>query len=107
LLLASSPGACAGSTSPPPPAASFAHRRAKAPVSAGAPRALIADLFEALDDERLGGIVKGAIAQRIAKTEVAPLLGAALASAIEDNRHVPMLEAAIRALSRALDATNR
>jgi uncharacterized membrane-anchored protein YjiN (DUF445 family) len=48
--------------------------------------------------------VKGAISARIAKTEVAPLLGAALASAIEDKRHVPMLEAAINALSRALDA---
>ncbi|WP_426265654.1 DUF445 domain-containing protein [Sphingomonas sp. LHG3443-2] len=72
-------------------------------IRRGASR-LIADLFEALDDERLGGIVKGAISQRIAKTEVSPLLGAALASAIEDNRHVPMLEAAIRALSRALDA---
>lgn len=72
-------------------------------IRRGASR-LIADLFEALDDERLGGIVKGAISQRLTKTEVSPLLGAALASAIEDNRHVPMLEAAIRALSRALDA---
>ncbi|NJC05260.1 uncharacterized membrane-anchored protein YjiN (DUF445 family) [Sphingomonas kaistensis] len=72
-------------------------------IRRGASR-LIADLFESLDDERLGGIVKGAISQRLAKTEVSPLLGAALASAIEDNRHVPMLEAAIRALSRALDA---
>jgi uncharacterized membrane-anchored protein YjiN (DUF445 family) len=72
-------------------------------IRRGASR-LIADLFEALDDERLGGIVKGAISARLARTEVAPLLGAALASAIEDNRHVPMLEAAIRALSRALDA---
>ncbi|WP_338501266.1 DUF445 domain-containing protein [Sphingomonas kaistensis] len=72
-------------------------------IRRGASR-LIADLFEALDDERLGGIVKGAISQRLAKTEISPLLGAALASAIEDNRHVPMLEAAIRALSHALDA---
>lgn len=72
-------------------------------IRRGASR-LIADLFEGLDDERLGGIVKGAISARLAKTEVSPLLGAALASAIEDNRHVPMLEAAIRALARALDA---
>ncbi|GAA4010815.1 DUF445 domain-containing protein [Sphingomonas swuensis] len=72
-------------------------------IRRGASR-LIADLFEALDDERLGGIVKGAISAKIARTEVAPLLGAALASAIEDNRHVPMLEAAIKVLSRALDA---
>lgn len=72
-------------------------------IRRGASR-LIADLFEALDDERLGGIVKGAIAARIARTEVSPLLGAALASAIEDNRHVPMLEAGIRTLARALEA---
>ncbi|HEX2804368.1 MAG TPA: DUF445 domain-containing protein [Sphingomicrobium sp.] len=65
---------------------------------------LIADIFEGLDDERLGGIVKGAIAQRIEKMEVAPLLGHALASAINEDRHVPMLEAAIRWMARALDA---
>src|SRR5678816_1204344 len=39
---------------------------------------LIADIFEGLDDERLGGIVKGAIASRIEKMEVAPLLGLSL-----------------------------
>jgi uncharacterized membrane-anchored protein YjiN (DUF445 family) len=65
---------------------------------------LIADIFEGLDDERLGGIVKGAIAARIQKMEVAPLLGHALASAINEDRHVPMLEAAIRWMARALDA---
>ena len=65
---------------------------------------LIADIFEGLDDERLGGIVKGAIAGRIEKMEVAPLLGHALASAINEDRHVPMLEAAIRWMARALDA---
>jgi uncharacterized membrane-anchored protein YjiN (DUF445 family) len=36
--------------------------------------------------------------------EVAPLLGHALASAINEDRHVPMLEAAIRWTARALDA---
>ncbi|HET9810660.1 MAG TPA: DUF445 family protein, partial [Sphingomicrobium sp.] len=61
---------------------------------------LIADIFEGLDDERLGGIVKGAIASRIQKMEVAPLLGHALASAINEDRHVPMLEAAIRWMAR-------
>ena len=65
---------------------------------------LIADIFEGLDDERLGGIVKGAIAARVQKMEVSPLLGHALASAINDDLHVPMLEAAIRWLARALDA---
>ncbi|HEU0309746.1 MAG TPA: DUF445 domain-containing protein [Sphingomicrobium sp.] len=65
---------------------------------------LIADLFESLDDERLGGLVKSSIANRIRKMEVSPLLGHALASAINEERHVPMLEAAIRWTARALDA---
>ena len=72
-------------------------------IRAGASR-LIADIFESLDDERLGGIVKGAIASRLRKAEVSPLLGHALASAINEDRHVPMLEAAIRWTARALDA---
>jgi uncharacterized membrane-anchored protein YjiN (DUF445 family) len=72
-------------------------------IRAGASR-LIADIFESLDDERLGGIVKGAISTRIRKMEVSPLLGHALASAINEDRHVPMLEAAIRWTARALEA---
>src|SRR5919112_1925667 len=72
-------------------------------IRAGASR-LIADVFESLDDERLGGIVKGAISSRLRAMEVSPLLGHALASAINEDRHVPMLEAAIRWMARALDA---
>ena len=72
-------------------------------IRAGASR-LIADIFESLDDERLGGIVKTAIASRLRTMEVSPLLGHALASAINDDRHVPMLEAAIRWMARALEA---
>ncbi len=72
-------------------------------IRAGASR-LIADIFEGLDDERLGGIVKGAISSRLRKMEVSPLLGHALASAINEDRHVPMLEAGIRWMARALDA---
>jgi uncharacterized membrane-anchored protein YjiN (DUF445 family) len=72
-------------------------------IRAGASR-LIADVFESLDDERLGGIVKGSVSSRIRSLEVSPLLGHALASAIDDNRHVPMLEAAIRWMAKALDA---
>jgi len=72
-------------------------------IRGGASR-LIADIFESLDDERLGGIVKGAIASRLRKMEVSPLLGHALASAINEDRHVPMLEAGIRWMARALDA---
>src|SRR3954467_11048952 len=72
-------------------------------IRAGASR-LIADIFEGLDDERLGGIVKSSISGRLRKMDVSPLLGHALASAINEDRHVPMLEAAIRWTARALDA---
>jgi len=72
-------------------------------IRAGASR-LIADMFESLDDERLGGIVKSAISSRLRRSEISPLLGHALASAINEDRHVPMLEAAIRWMARALDA---
>jgi uncharacterized membrane-anchored protein YjiN (DUF445 family) len=75
-------------------------------IRAGASR-LIADIFESLGDERLGGIVKGAISTRLRKMELSPLLGHALASAINEERHVPMLEAAIRWTARALDANEQ
>ncbi len=71
-------------------------------IRQGASR-LLADLFESLDDERLGGLVKSAVSTRIRRMEVSPLLGHALASAINEDRHVPMLEAAIRWTARALD----
>jgi len=72
-------------------------------IRQGASR-LIGDIFESLDDERLGGIVKGAVSSRLRRMEVAPLIGHALASAINEDRHVPMLEATIRWLARTLDA---
>src|SRR5690348_5988273 len=75
-------------------------------IRAGASR-LIADIFESLDDERLGGIVKGAISSRLRTMEISPLVGHALASAINEDRHVPMLEAAIRWTARALDANEQ
>src|SRR3954464_2843395 len=75
-------------------------------IRPGASR-LIADIFESLDDERLGGIVKGAISSRLRSMEVSPLLGHALASAIHEDRHVPMLEAAIRWTARARDANEQ
>jgi uncharacterized membrane-anchored protein YjiN (DUF445 family) len=80
-----------------------AGEEAKSRIRQGASR-LIADIFEGLDDERLGGIFKGAIASRLRAMEISPLLGHALASAINEDRHVPMLEAAIRWMARALNA---
>jgi len=80
-----------------------ASEEAKSRIRQGASR-LIADMFESLDDERLGGIFKAAISSRLRSMEISPLLGHALASAINEDRHVPMLEASIRWMARALDA---
>ncbi|HEY0446951.1 MAG TPA: DUF445 domain-containing protein [Allosphingosinicella sp.] len=65
---------------------------------------LIADVLEALDEERLGGMVKGAVALRMQSLEVSPLLGQTLDSAIGTERHVPMLDGIITWAGRTLDA---
>jgi uncharacterized membrane-anchored protein YjiN (DUF445 family) len=65
---------------------------------------LIADLLEALDQERLGGMVKSAVSQRLKSLEVSPLAGQALEAAITDERHVPILDSAVTWVGRTLDA---
>ena len=71
-------------------------------MRAGASR-LIAEAFEGLDDERLGGIAKSAIANRLKKMEIAPVIGRALAVAINEDRHLPAMEKGIAYLANALD----
>ncbi len=70
-------------------------------LGTGASR-LAADLLESLDQERLGGMVKGAIAVRLRAVEIAPLFGKALEAAIASDRHLPMLDGMIRWASRIL-----
>ncbi|HLL59943.1 MAG TPA: DUF445 domain-containing protein [Allosphingosinicella sp.] len=65
---------------------------------------LIADVLEALDQERLGGMVKGAVAARMRSLEVSPLLGQTLEAAIDENRHVPLLDSLVTWVGRTLDA---
>jgi uncharacterized membrane-anchored protein YjiN (DUF445 family) len=72
-------------------------------VREGASR-LLADMLEALDEDRLGGMVKGAIANRLRSTEVAPLVGRTLAATISDDRHIPLLDNLVAWAGRALDA---
>ncbi len=45
---------------------------------------IIADGLGALDQQRLGGIVKSAIADRLRELDVAPLLGQALQAALAE-----------------------
>ncbi len=56
---------------------------------------LLADILEALDDNRLGGMAKSAIANRIRALEVSPLLGQSLEAAMAEGRHVPLLDGII------------
>ncbi|MFN3943421.1 MAG: DUF445 domain-containing protein [Allosphingosinicella sp.] len=65
---------------------------------------LVADILEALDEERLGGMVKGAVANRMRAMEVSPLAGQSLEAAITEERHVPLLDGIITWAGRTLDA---
>ncbi len=67
---------------------------------------LAADMLGALDPERLGGMVKGAISTRIGELDLAPLLGQALAAAINEGRHRPLLDGIVRWGAKLLDSND-
>ncbi|MET0252008.1 MAG: DUF445 domain-containing protein [Novosphingobium sp.] len=64
---------------------------------------LVGDVLESLDQEKLGGIVKGALRHQLERVELAPLLGQLLGAAIADNRHMPLFEDFIRWAGAALE----
>ena len=65
---------------------------------------LLASLLESLDEERLGGMVKSAVASRLRTLDVSPLLGKTLEAAITEERHVPMLDSIVTWAGRTLDS---
>ncbi len=65
---------------------------------------LMGDIIAALDDERLGGVAKGAIRKQLEKLDIAPLLGQLLTAMIKQRRHVPVLDGIIKWASKTLDA---
>jgi len=67
---------------------------------------LAADILEALDQERLGGMVKGAMAQRLRAMNLAPLIGQALEAAMRDGRHAPVMDGIILWADRTLEAND-
>ncbi|WP_340265580.1 DUF445 domain-containing protein [Sphingobium mellinum] len=67
---------------------------------------LAADMLEALDQERLGGMAKTAIAQRLRSISLAPLIGQAIEAAMRDGRHAPVMDAMIHWADRALEAND-
>jgi hypothetical protein len=70
-------------------------------IGTGASR-LAADVLESLDQERLGGMAKGAIAARLRAIDIAPLFGQALGAAIAKQRHLPLLDGMIRWAAKML-----
>lgn len=68
---------------------------------------LAADLLDALDQERLGGMVKAALAQRLKGLDAAPLLGQALEAAMKDGRHRPVMDGIIGWAGRTLEANDQ
>ena len=65
---------------------------------------LAADILESLNQERLGGMVKGAVAQRLVALNLGPLIGQALEAAMRDGRHRPVLDAMIGWAAKTLAA---
>jgi uncharacterized membrane-anchored protein YjiN (DUF445 family) len=68
---------------------------------------LAVEWLTAFDPERLGGMVKATIGQQLRRTEVAPLIGQALAAAIAENRHVPLIDGIVRWAGRTLAANEQ
>jgi uncharacterized membrane-anchored protein YjiN (DUF445 family) len=65
---------------------------------------LMGDIISALDDERLGGIAKGAVRKQLEKLDVAPLLGQLLGAMIKERRHLPLMDSMISWASKTLEA---
>lgn len=65
---------------------------------------LVADVMEALDPERLGGMIKDMIDRRLRALDLAPMLGQALQAAIAKDRHLPLIDGLIRWAARTLEA---
>jgi uncharacterized membrane-anchored protein YjiN (DUF445 family) len=65
---------------------------------------IVADLMEALDPERLGGMIKGVIDSRLRSADLAPMLGQGLNAAIAKDRHLPLIDGMIRWAGKTLEA---
>ena len=65
---------------------------------------LVATILDALDQQRLGGMVKAAIGQRLRALDVAPILGQALEAAMKEGRHLPLQKSIIDWAGKTLEA---
>jgi uncharacterized membrane-anchored protein YjiN (DUF445 family) len=67
---------------------------------------MLADLLDSLDDQRLGGMVKSTVADRLRRLEVAPLLGQALEAAMREGRHEPLLDGIIARAAHLIESND-
>jgi uncharacterized membrane-anchored protein YjiN (DUF445 family) len=65
---------------------------------------LLAELLESLDPDRLGMQVRAGLARQVERIEVAPLLGTALAAAMADGKHRPLMDSMVRWAGKSLEA---
>ncbi|NML94688.1 DUF445 domain-containing protein [Novosphingobium olei] len=65
---------------------------------------LLADVLESLDQEKLGGLAKGAVRTQFERLDLAPLLGQMLGAMVADGRHMPLVESGIRKAAHILEA---
>lgn len=65
---------------------------------------LFATVLESLDQKRLGGMVKTALAGQLRALDIAPLLGRSLRAAMAERRHEPLIDAVIRWIHSAVAA---
>lgn len=68
---------------------------------------LIADVLDSLDQERLGGMVKSAIGQRLRGLDAAPMLGQLLGAAIAERRHAPIIDGIVAWAAKTLVANEQ
>ena len=67
---------------------------------------LAVEVLQALDQERLGGMVRGMLVQQVRTIEASPLAGRALGAAVADGRHLPVMDAALKWARDALSAND-
>jgi len=68
---------------------------------------LTADVLDSLDQERLGGMVKSAIGQRLRGLDAAPMLGQLLGAAIAERRHAPIIDGIVAWAAKTLVANEQ
>ena len=62
-----------------------------------------AEVMRALDDERVGGLLRAGLRGQLERLDLAPLAGQLLGAAMAEGRHVPLLDGALLRMGQALE----